>query len=50
MDEQVYMTLRTIKQNLNERIKEYYKRNLNLETFYNTWQTLNPKPYMHFLG
>jgi hypothetical protein len=25
MDEQVYMTLRTIKQNLNERVEKYYK-------------------------
>ncbi len=30
MDEQVYMTLRIIKQNLNKKVKEYYKQILNL--------------------
>jgi hypothetical protein len=33
MDEQVYMTLRIIKQNLNERVEKYYEWIFNLANF-----------------
>jgi deoxyadenosine/deoxycytidine kinase len=33
IDEQVYMTLKIIKQNLNKRVEDYYKQILNLANF-----------------
>jgi hypothetical protein len=34
MDEQVYMTLRIIKQNMNERVEDYYKQIFNYANFF----------------